>query len=486
MRYPVSSSAGARALDAHTIHTLGVPALGLMEIAGVQVVRLLTTDLADAASRGVVVVAGHGNNGGDGWVVARHLHRRGVEVGVWPTSGPPSADCETMRRAAEACGVQVLDGLRPCGLIVDALVGTGLQSALRDEVAERVAAINGHGAPVLAVDMPSGLCGDTGRVLGVAVEAALTVTFDRPRIGQLLEPGADRVGRLVVVDIGLIGAADEVAGIVDGAEIAPLLPRRAAASHKRTHGHLGVIAGSPRMAGAAILSCHAALRAGCGLVTLLVEEETLPRLAQLRPEVMVRVEPAPGPEHCNDFSALAVGPGVGTGKSKVAWLRRLWRDARPPAVFDADGLTALIGVYGRSRFQRCLTPHPGEAGRLLGLTTEAVQRDRLGVVARLATSHPTLLKGRHTLVAGERVWVNRTGTADLATAGSGDVLTGLVGALLAQGVAPESALVAGAFVHGLAGELCGRGLVASDLVERLPDAMGGVADRVDVLERRSI
>ena len=486
MAHPVSSSAGVRALDAHTISELGVPSLALMETAGQQVVRVLLERFADELGAGVLIAAGRGNNGGDGWVVARHLHLRGIPVAIWPTEGEHSPDGDAMRRSVRALGVPEVDGLGDCGVIVDALLGTGLSSELRGEVRERVAAINAHPAPVLAVDMPTGLDGDSGRVLGDAVRADVTVTFDRPRVGQLLEPGADLVGELVVVDIGLSGDAEDVARIAHGADIAPLVPVRAASSHKRDHGHLGVIAGSPQMAGAAVLTCHAALRAGAGLVTLLVEEATLPRLAQLRPEVMVRLEPAPGPEHCNDFTALAVGPGVGTEKRKVAWLRRLWRDARPAAVFDADGLTALIGVYGRSRFQRCITPHPGEAGRLLGITSGGVQRDRLGAATRLATSHPTLLKGRNTLVAGERVWVNRTGSADLATAGSGDVLTGLVGALLARGLEPEPALVAGAFLHGFAGELCGPGLVAGDLVDALPEAMARVGERTDVLDVRGL
>ncbi len=496
MRYPLHTSAQIRAIDAFTIDQLGVPGLALMEIAGRAVAAEIAARLPAEAARGVLVAAGRGNNGGDGYVIARHLHLAGVPVRVLGMSGDHSPDCAVNRAAAEALGIPVSESLPlgGAGLVVDALLGTGLSDDLRGSALERVRAIIDSGLPVVAVDVPTGLCGDSGRVLGAAPAAALTVTFERARTGQLLEPGADLVGALVVAQIGL--AADAalardpelapVAWIADGPEIAGWLPRRAAASHKHRHGHLGVIAGSREMAGAAALVCNAAIRAGCGLVSLVCGPEVVPRLGALRPEVMVRVA-RPSPTLLAGFDALAVGPGLGPGPEVEATVRALWEGFEGPAVFDADALTALAGAWRPSDHPRAVTPHPGEAGRLLGRSGAEVQADRLGAVRALAAVAPALLKGRNTLVAaGGPAWLNPTGTPALATAGSGDVLTGLVGALLARGLVPERALAAGAFVHGLAGELAGPWLVAGDLIEALPRAFEALPRRRDVLAVRPL
>ncbi len=440
-------------MDERTIAGAGVPGLALMEVAGLAVAREI--DSAD-----VLVLAGKGNNGGDGWVVARHLHASGRRVRVWPLAGAMSDDCAAMRRAAEGVGVEVVDGPADAELIVDALLGTGLSSALRGEVARRVAWMKGR--RVVAVDMPTGLCGDTGCVLGDCAPAEKTVTFQRARIGQLLEPGADLVGELVVAEIGLVDG-DCVAEILDGGDL--VLPSRAGASHKGSHGHLGVVAGSPEMEGAAVLVCTAALRAGCGLVTLHID--AAPR--QLPPEVMVK-----GGLELDRYDALVVGPGLGIRRGLAT---ALWRDHPAPAVFDADGLTGLSGSFVPSAHPRAITPHPGEAGALLGLSAAEVQADRLGVIRRLGDVAPALLKGRNTLISGEPLRVNRTGGPMLATAGSGDVLAGIVGALLAQGLCARDALSHGAFVHGVAGELAGDGLVASDLCAALPAALRSAPSR---------
>ncbi|MCB9759324.1 MAG: NAD(P)H-hydrate dehydratase [Alphaproteobacteria bacterium] len=490
MRWPVSTSAQIRALDAHSIETCGVPSLALMETAGRAVTRALLGRFEAEARRGVEVVAGKGNNAGDGYVIARLLHLAGFPVRVLGMGGGHSPDCATMRAAAEGVGVPVReDGpLDPdAGVFVDALLGTGLGGEVRGLARTRIEALNAAGRPVLAVDMPSGLCGDTGRVLGVAVRAALTVTFERPRVGQLLEPGADHVGALHVAEIGLTGPTEAEAWIADGAWVAERLPPRPAASHKGTHGHLAVVAGSPERAGAAILVCEGALASGCGLVTLVIDPAALPRLAQLPPEVMVRPQRAPVFRDLDGFDAVAVGPGFGTAPDERAVLRALWRELPQPAVFDADGLTALADAPEPSAHPRCLTPHPGEAGRLLGISGREVQADRLGAVRALARLAPALLKGRHTLVAADEVFINRTGCPDMAVAGSGDVLTGLIGGLLARGVTPAVALVVGAFVHGHAGELAAPGpLRAGDIARALPQALRSVGERLDVVERSAL
>ncbi len=488
---PVSTSAEVRQLDAHTIGGLGVPSLALMELAGRAVAAELMTRFREQASRGVLVLAGRGNNGGDGYVIARLLHLSGVPVEVLGLGGDHSPDCAVNRAAAEALGIPIREeGLpEPAGVLVDAMLGTGLREDLRGTLAERVGRLRELPGPKVAVDLPTGLCGDTGRVLGDAAAAELTVTFGRARLGVFLEPGADLAGEVVVADIGLSGDVPASAAIADGAWVAEQLPNRSGASHKGSHGHLAVVAGSAERAGAAVLLCNAAIRSGCGLVTLFLESDGWSRLSNLRPEVMVADSEGLGADRLRDFTALAVGPGLGTSRVKVQLMRRLWRDVPLPAVFDADGLTALIGVYSRVRHARCVTPHPGEAARLLAIQPREVQADRIGAVRKLGRGLPALLKGRHTLVAsGDRpVMINRTGSAALATAGAGDALTGVVGALLAQGLDPWRALVCGAFLHGHAGDLAGAApIVAGDVVDALPQAFRTVGARNDLLERRPL
>jgi len=450
-------------MDAATIDGAGVPALALMEVAGLACAREIEAD-------DVLVLTGKGNNGGDGWVIARHLHLARRKVRVCELPGERSADCDAMRTAALGVGVEIIEEPEPASLIVDALLGTGLSSDLRGVVAERVAWMKGR--RILAVDLPTGLCGDTGRVLGDCAGAAKTVTFQRARIGQLLEPGADLVGELVVADIGLVDG-DCVAEILEGPDLPALA--RSAGSHKGSHGHVGVLAGCAEMEGAAVLACHAALRAGAGLVTLHLP--SAPR--GLGPEVMIRNDL----DDLDRYDALVVGPGLGR---RASLCPRLWRDFEGPAIFDADGLSALVGHLVPVPHPRAITPHPGEAGRLLGRTSAEVQADRLGSVRMLGQAAPALLKGRHTLISGDPVRINRTGGPMLATAGSGDVLSGVVGALLAQGLSPRDALSTAAFVHGVAGEIAGTGAVASDLVASLPRALVEAPLRLGLLGLRPL
>lgn len=491
MQHPVCTPEAIRALDARTIQELGVPSIALMETASRAVCAELLARYAPEAARGVEVLAGRGNNGGDGYAMARLLHLAGFPVRVLGMAGEHSPDCAAMRRAAEGVGVVVreLDEIDlSAGVLVDALLGTGLSREVLGQPRARIEAMAAFQGPVVAVDMPSGVCGLSGRVLGAAARASLTVSFGHVRLGQLLEPGADLVGELVIADIGLSGEAPAAAWIPDGAWVAARLPARAPASHKGSHGHLAVIAGSAEMAGAAALTCEAAIRSGCGLVTLFTAPEALARLGGMSPEVMLRLGELPAPEALQGYDAVAVGPGLGL--EQAARVRRLWEGLPQPAVFDADGLNALgrLEALPQPLGPRALTPHPGEAARLLGLATRDVQADRAGAVTRLAGAAPSLLKGRHTLVHdGESLTVNRTGSPAMATAGAGDVLTGLVGGLLARGLAAPDALRCGAFVHGLAGELAGPGpLRASDIAAHLPRALREVGQRLDVLLRRPL
>jgi NAD(P)H-hydrate epimerase len=365
---------------------------------------------------------------------------------------------------------------------VDAIFGTGLCRDVTGPYAAMIDAINGGGAHVVAVDVPSGMAADSGVALGVAVRAHHTVTFGRLKPGLLTARGRQLSGVVTVADIGL--------GIADGAAVAEVpdagdlsWPRRPADARKTTSGHLAIVAGHEAMAGAGILACAGALAAGAGLVTLIVPAGAHYRLGGLPAAVMVRtagrgpvLEPMPG--LFERATAIVAGPGLGGGNaltpSLITWLEALWAEEERPVLFDADALPSA----GRAAAgHRVITPHVGEAARLLGSTPETVEADRFSAASRLANPAVAVLKGPFTLVAapGERTSVNPTGCDVLATAGSGDVLAGVIGALLACGETPRDAAILGAWVHGHAADLLARerrvGWAAHDIADAIPLAI---------------
>ena len=496
----ISTAAQVRALDRRLIEGVGVPGVALMELAARGVADAILAHHRRAAARGTVIVCGSGNNGGDGWGIARWLHQRAIPVRIWPLAEPRTDDAAIMAEAARRLRIPEVGGLQGASLLVDAVFGTGLTRVVEGALAGALAAMDAHPAPVVAVDLPSGLHADRGSVLGSCPAAVRTVTLGRLKPGLFTEPGASLAGVVQLVDIGLAAAATAAAAADDAADaaaelpgaldLAPLWPTRPVSAHKGRSGHLLVVAGSLAMAGAASLVCQGALAAGVGLVSLAAPRGALVRLASLPPEVMVlpvdggagdgfgeRLQRLP---ELRRFDALAVGPGLGGGAALAGplaeQLARLWREHRGPVVFDADALEATSELGGAGP-PRVLTPHPGEAGRLLGWGTQRVSSDRFAAVEALAARGTALLKGRHTLVAsgGRRISVNATGAPTLATAGSGDVLTGVVGALLARGVAPHDAARLAAWVHGAAGERLAStrrgGWRASDVAAALPDAI---------------
>jgi NAD(P)H-hydrate epimerase len=477
---PVLSAAASRARDQEAI-SLGIPGVALMELASRGVAEVIHTRHRDAASRGVWVVCGSGNNGGDGYGVARWLTGWGYEVRICALSEGSTGDAALMRSVCEQMGIGFAERWDEAGLIVDACLGTGLKRDVTGELSERLRALARHPAEVVAVDIPSGLCADTGTIRGVCVPAARTVTFGTLKFGHLGEPGTDLCGPVEVVDIGLdaLGApVDPWAEVPDSDDLQ--WPRRAAADHKSTSGHLLVIAGSRAMSGAAVLTCRAALAAGAGLVTLLAPRNA--RLERLPSEVML-MDGGDGdvstrvPSACERFHAVAAGPGLGGGHALPAslldGLKGLWAGSRP-AVFDAD---ALVAAVGEGRGARVITPHAGEAARLLSIDVGEVLADRRAAALALARGRTAVLKGRNSLVASpERpVSVNPTGGPILATAGSGDVLCGVVGALLARGLSGHEAARLAVWVHGAAGDLLGeirgQGWTAGDVASALPKAI---------------
>jgi NAD(P)H-hydrate epimerase len=522
--WPLFDAAGMRALDRHTIETLGVPGELLMENAGRAV-----AELALALRRGgepVLVVCGAGNNGGDGLVAARLLHLSGAPVRVLLLGEPASltGDAAANHARASRAGVPFVgpDAL-PCasGVIVDAVFGTGLARAVTGEAAEVLRRISASRprARVLAVDLPSGLDADTGQPLGEAVTADATLSLGLPKLGLALEPGRSLAGAVYVARIGIADAAPGVAPAATlwtDACVGARLPARPRAAHKGSFGHVLVIAGSEGKTGAAALAGEGAARAGAGLVTIACPAGLQPVLEAKSKECMT-VAVADTRERSFATAAepallalaaargtVVLGPGIGTDPETVALVRALVAKLERPLVVDADGLNALAGapdVLKRRKAASILTPHPGEAGRLLGLSAADVNRDRVGAARRLAerTGRIVVLKGAATVIAappgGEdagRVVVNATGGPILGTGGTGDVLAGIIGGLLAQGCAPFAAAVLGAHVHGRAGDRLARargetGTLAGEIAAEVPrtlDALRRTAARQERGMRR--
>ena len=509
----ILTSEEMRRIDAHAIRRMKIPSLCLMECAGLRVVEAIQTRFPDIARRRVAVLCGKGNNGGDGFVVARHLAGRGIDCRVILAADPRglSGDARVNYRAARGAGVPIEIAstarawavarrtVAECDLIVDALLGTGLTGPARGLIGKILSEIGKLDAPVVAVDLPSGLSGDSSEVPGPAVNAVLTVALCRPKIAHLLPPACLRTGDLEIADIGIPPAA--VATVrpriftIEQADVARVLPVRARDAHKGTFGHALIVAGAPGKAGAAALAARAALRAGAGLVTAASPAAARPEVASFAPEVMTSGIPEGDPgaaldyllSECAGKSAVALGPGLGRAPKTVTWIRRFVAGCPVPLVLDADGLNSFGGsapALARGRHILVLTPHPGEMARLLAVPVREVLRDRIGAARALARAAKAIvvLKGMATLVATPdgHVYVNGTGNPGMATGGSGDVLTGLLAGLLAQRPDPLGAVLLGVRIHGRAGDLAAAalgeaGLVAGDILDRIPAALRELA-----------
>jgi NAD(P)H-hydrate epimerase len=496
----VVSAAQMRAIDAATIDGIGLPGAVLMENAGRAVVAAVSEELgADGA---VAVVCGAGNNGGDGYVVARVLREQRVPAAVYLACPRASVrgDALTHLQAYERTGGAVLSIAQPAeltehagaiesaGVVVDALFGTGLVRPVEGHLAEVIHCIN-RGRRIVAVDMPSGLSADTGAVLGAAVSPRRTVTMAFLKIGLAVSPGLARAGRVTVAEIGIprqLAAAQGVSvAVLERDDVVAQLPRSALLDHKNRRGHALVVAGGPGKRGAARLSSMAALRAGAGLVTLAWEGRDI----SAPDPVMTAELDAEGEGAAERLAslaegkrALAIGPGMSTGTGGRALVRAALARLEVPMVLDADALNHMAGhleEVASARAPVILTPHPGEAARLLGVGTADIERDRVAAVRKLAerSAAVVLLKGAGTLVCdGDGlVTVNPTGNPALATAGAGDVLTGVVAGMLSQGLPAAHAARVAAYVHGLAGDVCRDrmgevGTTASDILDALPEA----------------
>ncbi|MHB8894030.1 MAG: NAD(P)H-hydrate dehydratase [Candidatus Geothermincolia bacterium] len=502
-------------IDRAAIETEHIPGLELMERAGEAVARAARDMLSSTGGRRVAIVCGKGNNGGDGLVAARRLAGSfDSTVYLIGAGAPEDLSSDSGSNFETLVGVPVLiewmvdaadtaalsREAATCDLIVDCLFGTGFRGPAAGVHAAAIEAMNDSGRPVLSVDIPSGVEGDTGVVSGPAVIADRTVTFAAPKVGLVQFPGAGHVGVLDVVDIGIPDRLLDTVPtsrifLTTDEEADALLPERAPDAHKGTCGSVLVIGGSPGMTGAAAMCAQAALRCGAGLVTAAVPEGLNDIMETKLTEVMTLPAAQTGARtfsaaaadelisRSRSAGAVALGPGISRVPETQELVRRLVVEVEASLVLDADGLNAVVGhteiLRGR-RHPLVLTPHPGEMARLLGMDAAEVQSDRIGAAAPAARDWEALvvLKGAATVVAcpdGE-IHINPTGNAGMATAGTGDVLTGCVAAFMAQGLDGLEAAVAAAYFHGHAGDLAAQmegmaGLTAGDVIRHLPLAL---------------
>ncbi|MCM2265182.1 MAG: NAD(P)H-hydrate dehydratase [Desulfuromonadales bacterium] len=508
----VLTATAMQELDRRTIAEAGIPGAVLMENAGRGVADTVARRFSGLLPGPVLILCGRGNNGGDGFVIARHLRTAGwnVRLVLLAERGALSGDAVIMRDMFEQSGGRISeapDAVRlatslaeaaDCRLCIDALCGTGFARAPEGVMAAAIDWLNHQAAPVVAVDLPSGVDASSGVVPGVAVHAALTVTFAFPKVGLLSYPGAEYAGEVITVSIGIpaevaAAASDDIL-LIDAAEARALLPPRPADGHKGTFGHLLVMAGSLGKSGAAVMTAEAGLRAGAGLVTLAcpagMQQVAAAHLVEVMTEPLVEVNGAVSLQAMEALLALsdgkqavALGPGLGTTEEAGALVRRFLKETLLPVVVDADGLNALAGhleVLDKRRGRATvLTPHPGEMARLSGRTVVEIQADRIKAARDFAMTHGVVLvlKGARTITAfpDGKVRINGSGHAGMASGGMGDVLTGLIGGLLAQGMDAGAAAALGVYLHGLAGDrlrsLFGdAGLLATDLLRELPIA----------------
>jgi ADP-dependent NAD(P)H-hydrate dehydratase / NAD(P)H-hydrate epimerase len=512
----VATAEQMQELDRKTIETYRIPGVVLMENAGRGTTEAISSFFPDLQRRKVVIFAGKGNNGGDGFVIARYLLNRNVAVKVYLLADPNvlRGDAEINFQAFKRMKGEVIPvpssmefqkvkkDLERFDLIIDGIFGTGLDAEVRGYYREVINHLNSLQKPIVAVDIPSGLDANTGKPLGTAVRATLTVTFGLPKTGHLVSPGVDYVGQLNVIDISIPKILIEEEKIhthlldEEGIRKGLSIPRRAD-TNKSDYGHLLVLAGSVGKTGAATMVCEAALRMGAGLVTLGIPRSLNPIMEMKLTEVMT--EPLPEtPKQtlslkafdsilrlCENKRAVVIGPGIGTVKDTQALILKLVKALKVPLILDADALTALatqaksLPTANRSLV---LTPHPGEMARLLQSTPKDVQEDRIGISRNFAqTRHLYLvLKGHRTLVAtpqGE-IFINPTGNPGMASGGTGDVLTGMIGGLMCQGMDILPSLQASVFLHGLAGDKAAsekgeKSLVATDIIQCLPRVLQG-------------
>src|SRR5216684_3614720 len=522
----VLNAAQMREADRRTIEEIGISSLVLMENAGRQVVAAIEAVHGDLLEQSVAVLCGRGSNGGDGFVVARTLMQRGVDVSVFligrvaDVRGDARTNLEILGRLGLSV-VEIADSqawelhfseIGDCTLIIDAIFGTGLNAPLAGLMETVVADVNASGIPVVSIDLPSGLGADSHQPIGDSIEAGMTVTLAAPKLSLVLPPAETRAGDIVIADIGI---PSDVIQSLEGPRVElltrgamrELITPRSADTHKGDFGRVLLVAGSRGKTGAAHLAGLGALRSGAGLVTVATPSCCLPIVASLAPEYMTEALEETAGDGGLDFEGVdrlldmardvvAIGPGLGQAQATQRFIKAVVDRATMPLVVDADGLNAFSGqpdrLAGREGRDVIITPHPGEMARLVGMSTDEVQASRLEIARNFAVAHHVyvVLKGHRTLIATPdgKVFINTTGNPGMATGGTGDVLTGMIAAWLAQLLDPEAACKLAVYLHGMAGDLAeadegGVSMTAGDVVGHLGDAIMELTGRRKVVDR---
>lgn len=501
----ILTSEQMKSVDRRAIEQFQIPSIVLMENAALAVVDAITAHHSEAEE--VAIFCGLGQNGGDGFAVARHLENRGITplVFIVGDRSKVGGDAGINLHICERLGIPLYDvtdsdsltealaRTMECDLIVDAIFGTGLNRALTGIHEETVRGLGSLPIPVIAVDIPSGLQASKGHIDEPVLRAQITVTFAQPKVAHVFEPAALECGEVIVADISIPRAAVDAEGVtlslITPDELRPLFPERQSATHKGTYGHVAIVGGSEGRSGAAVLGARGALRGGAGLVTVLTDLETARIVDSHSVESMTRAitMKSEGLDEALKFSsgksALLIGPGLADDAETYEFVRDFLGSINVPAVIDASALNAFAGTIeaiNPNGLARVITPHPGELGRLLGLEAADVNSDRLAHAREAARRSRcvVVLKGHQTVVAdpdGE-LFVNPTGNAGMATGGMGDVLGGLIAALIARGVDVLSSACAGVYLHGSAGDILMEassdvGLTALDLANAIPSAI---------------
>jgi hydroxyethylthiazole kinase-like uncharacterized protein yjeF len=515
MLMKIATAKEIKNIDRRAIREFGISGPVLMENAAAAVMAEMEKFFDGLADARVGILCGKGNNGGDGLALARRLSIRGVPVRVallasfGTIAGEAKVNLSILRKmdveiTQNASTGAIADLVEWSDILVDALLGVGLSTPLKGTYAFAVELMNASGKPLVAVDVPTGINADTGEVMGSAVRADLTVTMALLKRGLVLHPGAQHAGTIRVADIGIPPGAVEKekirTGLLTRGALWGLLDTRQPDAHKGSFGHVLVVAGSPGKAGAAIMAARGALRAGAGLVSVATPNSLVPVIQQQVFEAICipsaeSIDGTIGMGAENELlkasvkmSACAVGPGLSTHYETMHMVRNFIQRIAIPVVIDADGLNALAGsldLLKKVKAPVIMTPHPGEMGGLLGISAREVQKDRIGIARNFALKHNVtlVLKGAATVVATPEggVYLNSTGNPGMATAGTGDVLTGMIGSFLAQGYAATQAACLGVYLHGLAGDLAARekgeaAMIAGDLIEKIPAAIKIIAD----------
>lgn len=501
-----------REIDRQSIKGLGIPGIVLMENAGIRAAEKAKELLLE--KRKVVVLAGNGNNGGDGFVIARHLGNWDYEVETWLIGDIQkcSADSITNFHALVHSGYKLkfwnennnrllIESLNNADLIIDAMLGTGAKGELREPYSAIIDLANVVSGTRLAIDMPTGVNSDTGEVINIAFKADSTITFAFPKIGQFMYPGAEYVGELIIADISIppviLKQVKPKAYLINHDMIQRLLPHRKRQSHKGTYGHSLIIGGSEDMPGAPTLATKAALRAGTGLATIAIPKSIRPLVFGLLPEAICKGLPETITGHfslegidslfleTNKYTAIGIGPGMGIWEQGEEWVSNILKSTNLPIVIDADALNLLandLSVLNTRDYPTILTPHPGEMARLLKKEIQHVESNRIAAARQLASQFGVyvVLKGANTVIATPNgdIYINSTGGPELAKGGTGDVLTGLLTGLLAQKLPVIDALLIGVYIHGLAGSLASIPSNYSTLATEVIDNIGLAINKV--------